>query len=297
MDTASLSGVIVTSSSGTDEPPCWVQQQQDTEKTVPCSGTGEMLNMLFRDMGIVIPYPEETETYSTSISIKPKNIYTSLNISLTHGSLSSPTYTQGISSQKFSVSTGDFLLSGEKYILDPRTKIDLVESDSIISATWNGTPVDDELVTIPLTQQTLTVIDNKIQSTAPGNGVMVIKYNELSIKYDVEIAPREDADEGFYNTHLVIDPEGCEGAPSFYNIKVPDCYEINQLLKNVIPGSGGQAVDFDTPSDRLPPPPKGGESYECEYCLCNPGKLKSGDEKMCPSTDQDGENNCSTKDC
>lgn len=279
--------------------PCFVSQQEDTNKTTPCQGTGEILNGLLRLIGINIPIPEEPEEYSTSIQIKPKNTYIDLNLSLTHGVLSEPVIKAELVEQKTTVSIGDFTKGDGIYYLNVTDMLDLVESDNITSAEWRGTPVDDNLGNISPPPQLSITEDGLIRSSTPANGIMLVRYHSTTINHDVVIEPREGAVDNFYESYIIIKAEGCSDDPFFYRIEVPDCYERRQLTKrfaNLVPGAGGTEVEHEGPEDRPPTPPKGGENYSCEYCLCNPGKLKSGDENVCQSAETE-DNTCSPKDC
>ena len=274
--------------------PCYVHQQQDNTDTVPCNFAGDVLNSLLSLIGIDVPAPKESETYSTTISIKPKNVYTNLNISLTHGNLSDPVYDNGVAEQKVSVSTGDFTEKNGDYFIDIAGKLNLVESDNILSVSWQGTPVDDDLGAI-VPAPTLTVgLDDKVKSSAPANGVVLVKYDSLTINYQVDVNPREDAESGFYDSYLVIDDEGCTGQPSFYKIDVPDCYERRMSIAEIFKNKGD--VELGPPS-----PPKGGEKYTCDYCLCTLNLKYESHEGVCPGSGQADSDRCKSgpnhKDC
>lgn len=278
----------------TRQEPCWVQQLTDTEDTVPCSGAGDILNSLLSRMGIEVPAPKESETYSTSISVKPKNSYTNLNLSLTHGNLSDPVYKQGVATKKITVNIGDFIEDSGKYYIDLATKMDITDSDNIISAAWSGVPVDDDLAEIPATQRALSVTsENKIKANVPANGVIRVRYDELTINYKIDIPPRDGVESGFYDTHLVINAEGCEDAPFFYNVEVPDCYERIQRLGQD-DGSGDTELG-------PPAPPRGGEEYACDYCLCTLDLKYETYAGLCPGSGQEPSDRCKSgpnhKDC
>jgi hypothetical protein len=281
--------------------PCYVQQQQDNTDTVPCNFAGDVLNSLLSLIGIDVPAPKETETYSTSIYVKPKNSYTNLNISLTHGSLSDPVYDSGVVERKVSVSTGDFTEKNGEYFVDVAGKLNLVESDNIISVAWRGTPVDDDLGAIS-PKPTLSVdLEDKVKSSAPANGVILVKYDSLTINYRIDIGPREETGSGFYDSHLVVDDGGCAGRPSFYKINVPDCYERAQRIKAIqyglyTPPRTSVEIERDPPS-----PPKGGEKYTCDYCLCTLDLKSESHDGLCPGSGQDPSDRCKSgpnhKDC
>ena len=275
--------------------PCYVQQQQDNTDTVPCNFAGDVLNSLLSLIGIDVPPPKESETYSTTISIKPKNVYTNLNISLTHGSLSDPVYDSGVVEQKVSVSTGDFTKKNGEYFVDVAGKLNLVESDNIMSVAWQGTPVDDDLSAI-LPKPTLSVnLEDKVKSSAPANGVILVKYDSLTINYKIDLDPREDTESGFYESHLVVDDGGCTGQPSFYKIAVPDCYERRKLAASLLDKSAGD-VQQGPPS-----PPKGGEEYTCDYCLCTLNLKYESHKGACPGSGAEESDRCKSgpghKDC
>ena len=279
------------------EPPCFVQQQQDNKDTVPCNMAGDILNSLLGMMGFDVPAPNESETYSTTISIKPKNIYTDLNISISHGSLSDPVYDSGVVEEKIPVSISDFLEKDGAYYIDVAGKIDLVESDNILSAAWQGDPVDEDLGKVIPKPSLSVTSDNRIQSTAPAEGIILIKYDSLTVNYEIDLPPREGVTTGFYESYLVIDDGGCSGRPSFYKIKVPDCYErrarIQYLLDQL--DQGGD-VTVGPPS-----PPKGGEKYTCNYCLCTLNLKYESHKGICPGSGQEDSDRCKSgpahKDC
>jgi len=280
------------------EEPCYVYQQQDNTDTVPCNFAGDVLNSLLSLIGIDVPAPKESETYSTTISIKPKNVYTNINISLTHGNLSSPVYDNGVVEQKVSVSTSDFSEKDGDYFIDLFGKLNLVESDNIMSVSWQGTPVDDDLGAI-IPDPLLSVgLDDQIKSSAPANGVILVRYDSLTINYQVDVNPREDVESGFYDSYLVIDDEGCTGQPSFYKIDVPDCYERRKSIASFFANQGGGDGDLEVGP---PSPPKGGEKYTCDYCLCTLNLKYESHEGACPGSGQEASSRCKSgpahKDC
>ena len=300
MNSLYLSGVITAQEPETEtkEPPCFVYQQQDNEDTVPCNMAGDLLNSLLGLLGFDVPAPMDSETYSTTISVKPKNIYTDLNISLSRGFISDPVYDNGVVEKKISVSISDFSEKDGAYYIDVAGKIDLVESDNIISASWRGDPVDENLSKITPTPSISVTNDNQIKSTAPAEGVILIKYDSLTINYKVDIDPREGVTTGFYESYLVIDDGGCTGKPSFYKIEVPDCYERTQRIKSLIEGLG----DGDGDAELGPPsPPKGGEEYTCDYCLCSLNLKYESHNGICPGSGQEDSDRCKSgqqhKDC
>lgn len=298
MDTASLSGVIIAPSSDTEEQPCQVIQQQDTEDTAPCiSGAGNALNQMLSLLGIEIPAPKESETYRSTLTVKPKNVYTSINISLTHGDLSSPKYNSLINEARIDVSTGDWRLDNGNYYIDIRSSSDLVESDSISSASWAAPPIDDELKKISPTPTISTTSDDKLKSNLPSNGVALVKYIETTSTYEFNIDPREEVESGFYESNLVINAEGCNNEPFFYEIKVPSCYESNRraelLSSSSSYGGGGGGSDVTTP----PPKAKGGLEYNCVFCLCSNNLKSATVDSLCPGRTGDCSSGPTHKEC
>lgn len=266
------------------EEPCFVQQQQDTEDTAPCvSGAENALGQVMRMLGVEIPAPKESETYSSSITIKPKNIYTSLNISMTHGGLSAPTYNSGPQEVRLDVSIGDFRLNNNYYYIDIRSATDLVEADNIKSVAWIGSPIDDNLNKITPQPSISVTHDDLLRSSRAVNGVVLIKFLETTATYKFEINPRDGVESGFYKSNLVINAGGCNDKPFFYEIKSPPCYEHNQLLALLSSLGGGKNVEIP------PRSPSGGEEYECKYCLCT-GKLQSESvDGMCAGSKEESD--------
>lgn len=302
MNSLYFGGVITAREPGVDtkEPPCFVYQQQDNDDTVPCDMAGGILSSLFNMMGFDVPFPQESQKYNTTISIKPKNVYTDLNISITRGTTSGPIYNNGIVEGKISVSPSDFIEHDDGYYIDVSAMLDLVESDNIISAVWKGTTYDDNLAAIFPPPLLSVVSGNKIKSNGLAHGVIIVSYDSFTVDYPIEISPREGVESGFYESYLIIDDGECTGRPSFFKIKVPDCYEYRQqvlisLIKQHQQGEGG-SLQLGRPGN-----PAGGERYSCDYCLCTLNLNSESHKGLCSTPDNQDSERCISgpnhKDC
>lgn len=302
MKQLSLSAVISAPAPGEEsvEPPCFVYQQRDNEDTAPCNMAGGILSSLFNMMGFDVPSPRESKTYNTTISIKPKNVYTDLNISITKGTTSGPIYNNGIVEGKISVSPSDFIERDEGYYIDASAMLDLVESDNIISAVWKGIPYDDSLAAISPPPLLSVVSGNKIKSNGFAHGIILVSYDSFTIDYPIDILPREEVESGFYGSYLIVDVGECTGRPSFFKIKVPDCYEYRQqvlisLIKQHQQGEEG-SLQLGRPGN-----PAGGERYSCDYCLCTLNLNSESHKGLCSTPDNNDSGRCISgpnhKDC
>jgi hypothetical protein len=243
--------------------PCYVQQQQDGEDTVPCSGDQALLNELLRLMGFDIPVPEQPEEYSSQIKVKPKNSYTNLNISFSDNvTTDGGRWEQSEDTQSVSISSSDFVPSGAGGYVDLAAKLNLVETDKIKSARWVGDVYDADLSQITISSIASVDSDNRLQLKQAVNGELLVTVSETYQLIDTKITPREGESENAYQSSVIID---CDGVPTRYEINVPDCY------RNSWPGSedGGAVID-DPPPEFVDP-----VDAENEWCLCGNHKLQA----------------------
>ena len=260
--------------------PCYVHQQQDAEDTVPCPGNQSLLNALLRFMGFDIPVPEQPEDYSTQIKIKPKNGYTNLNIAFSDNiTTAGGQIKQTDNTCSVSIAIGDFVEAEGGGYVDIAAKLELVETDIVTGLRWVGDVYDAQLSQLlPKPGFTLDK-DRRLPLSQPVSGELVVKVSETSHVFDIKVSPREDGGENAYQSSLIVQPEGCEGQPTRYEIKVPECYRNGWLDKYGWPGdgTGGDGTGGDGAGDVTiyHPPPEFVDPVDAEdqYCLCGNHKL------------------------
>ena len=242
---------------------------------MPCSGDQALLNELLRFMGFDIPVPEQPEDYSTQIKIKPKNGYTNLNISFSDNiTTDGGRIEQTDDTRSVSIAIGDFVEAEGGGYVDIAAKLELVETDTVAGIRWVGDVYDTDLSElIPKPGVTLDK-DRRLPLSQPVSGELLVKVSETSQIFNIKVAPREDGGENAYQSSLIVQPEGCEGQPTRYEIKVPECYRNGWLDKYGWPGdgTGGDGTGDVTIND---PPPEYVDQVDAEdqYCLCGNHKL------------------------
>ena len=262
--------------------PCYVQQQQDVEDTVPCSGNQALLNELLRLMGFDIPVPEQPEEYSTQIKIKPKNAYTDLNISFS-GNVTTDggRWEQSEGTQSVSISGSDFVPSGAGGYVDLAEKLNLVETDKIKTAKWTGTVYDADLSPLTISSIASVDSDNRLQLKQAVNGELLVTVSETYQIIDTKVTPRAGEGENAYQSSVIID---CDGVPARYEINVPDCYQNSLYNRSGWPGFGDGIGDVTVTGDG-PPEFVDPVDAENEWCLCGNHKLQGRSPKSREESD------------